>query len=325
MNPIGTTMGFMFRGRIVAKKEISSRNAANTFDLIALPRHYSQWLESCKHANTANTSCLETLSKYVIDSKYDIECLETCSVSISLAYKTCIIWYHIIIMSWWSTILHTRLPILIPVTSFWCTKGTQDPLSFPTSPARPGKNPKSSRSNNCFWGSCWGTFHLPKVRQAIGLSSKGKKKFSWFCVCFTSFKTKSNDKLLKFNRNIASMRDLSPQFKLPWTPLIALLLEFPRFHIKIVPNSAITALLAQHGNNKVLRPIGASQHLRIQPIERNLLYDVVCYAGVYQIDWCRYTRDPLSKRDWKGIWAILQLNDECYTLLHSELIHHQVP
>lgn len=134
----------------------------------------AQWLESCKHANT---SCLETLSKYVIDSEYDIECLETCSVCISFAYKN--VWYdiiflYIIIMSWWRTILPTRLPILIPVTSSWCTKGTQDPLSFPTSPARPGKNPKSSRSKNCFWGSCWGT-HLPKVRQAIGLSSKGKK------------------------------------------------------------------------------------------------------------------------------------------------------
>ena len=154
-----TTMGFMFLGRIVAKKEISYRNAANTFHLIALPSHYSQWLESCKHANT---SCLERLTKYVIDSEYDIECLETCSI-----------WYHIIIiMSWWRTILPTRLPILIPVTSSWCTKGTQDPLSFPTSPARPDKNPKSSRSKNCFWG----TFHLPKVHQAMGLSSKGKNK-----------------------------------------------------------------------------------------------------------------------------------------------------
>ena len=172
-----TTMGFMFRSRIVAEKEISYRNAANTFDFMKLPSHYSQWLESCKHANT---SCLETLSKKDIDSEYDIECLETCSVCILFAYKN-VVWYDIIflyiIMSWWSTILHTRLPILIPVTSFWCTKGTQDPLSFPTSPARPGTNPKSSRSKNCFWGSYWGTFHLPKVRQATGLSSKGKIKF----------------------------------------------------------------------------------------------------------------------------------------------------
>ena len=45
-------------------KEIGYRNMQIRLNLIALPSHYSQWLEFSKQANT---SCLETLSKYIID------------------------------------------------------------------------------------------------------------------------------------------------------------------------------------------------------------------------------------------------------------------
>ena len=54
-----------------------------------------------------------------------------------------ILLHIIIIIMWWSTILRANID---PCDFVLVYKGTQDPLSFPTSPARPGKNPKSSTS-----------------------------------------------------------------------------------------------------------------------------------------------------------------------------------
>ena len=83
------------------------------------------------------------------------------------------------------------------------------------------KIPSLQGRKNCLWGSCWGTFHLTKIRQAIGPSSK--VKFTVYSV-FVSRQTAQVQQERRINERSLSTIPISlkpSHSSLTWIPEIS--------------------------------------------------------------------------------------------------------